>query len=232
MHALVIAAAAAPSNLPAEVWVPAMSAVFGAFIGGLIPAVFGYLTVRQQRTDSVADRNAEHHRDDAKQEADRKFDRAILARHLEAYARLCSEVWADNNDQEEPEKVRALPAFPDWPEVSWQLLGANEMMNARDISVRVDMRIKRAHAEAWYGAGTPGDERAYYSEAAARIGLEAWEIAARMRGEAGVDPFTYPFEGRFADSLKEEVAQLDRRASEKEIRRRARADAGEDDFDI
>jgi hypothetical protein len=98
MHILAVAAAAAPTSPPAELWIPALSAVFGAFIGGLIPAAFGFLTTRQQRKDSVADRNADRSRADAKQDADRKFDRAILARHLEAYAGLCVEVMADNND--------------------------------------------------------------------------------------------------------------------------------------
>lgn len=225
----------------AAVWktlIPAAFGLGGVVVGGIIQAASAFFVAVQQRRFRLDDEKAERSRADAKVDADRSYARALLARHLEAYARACAKaMWA--NDDPEEEGASGLPDFPPWPEIAWELLGANEMAKARDIEVRVDMQKDWVQGAVWHGASHEGEAREYYRDAAAQIGLEAWNIARRLRDEAGVEPFEFP-EGSvgFAEALQEHITRLEenQRARKERIaaRRAARIAAGEEDdpFDL
>lgn len=225
----------------ADVWktlIPAAFGLGGVVVGGVIQSASAFFVALQQRRFRLTDEHAERERAEAKIEADRSYARALLARHLEAYARSCAKaMWA--NDDPEEEGATGLPDFPPWPEIAWELLGANEMAKARDIEVRVDMQKDWVQGAVWHGASHEGEAREYYRDAAAQIGLEAWNIARRLREEAGVEPFKFP-DGSvgFADALQEHITRLEEkervRAERIAARRAARLAAGEQDdpFDL
>lgn len=218
--------------------IPAAFGLGGVVVGGVIQSTSAYLVAFQQRRFRLDDEKAERERANAKVEADRSYARAVLARHLEAFARSCAQAMWANDDQEE-EHATGLPDLPPWPEVSWELLGANEMAKARDIEVRVDIQKDWVKGAVWHGASHAGEAREYYRDAAAEIGLEAWHISRRMRDEAGVEPFDFPKgNGGFAEALQEHADRLadKERARQKRLteRRAVKLAAGEeeDPFDL
>lgn len=225
----------------ADVWktlIPAAFGLGGVVVGGIIQSASAFFVAVQQRRFRLDDEKAERSRADAKVDAERSYARAVLARHLEAYARSCAKaMWA--NDDPDEGGGGGLPEFPPWPEIAWELLGANEMAKARDIEVRVDMQTDWVHGAVFHDASDEGEAREYYRNAAARIGLEAWKIACRLRDEAGVERFQFP-EGSvgFAESLQEHITRLEEkeRARKERIaaRRATRLAAGEEDdpFDL
>lgn len=215
---------AADTIAAADTWkalIPAAFGLGGVVVGGVIQASSAFVVATQQRRFRLEDEKAERERASAKLEADRSFARALLARHLEAYARACAKVmWA--NDDHEEEGATGLPDLPPWPEIGWELLGANEMAKARDIEVRVDIQKDWVQGAVWHGASDVDDARTYYRDAAAEVGLEAWTISEKLRREAGVDPFSFP-EGNtsFATALQEHVTRLE----EREVARREKITA-------
>jgi len=224
-------AASAASRAPDwDVWVPAVTGLIGVLVGGFTQIGSAFLVAWQQRHHRLVDERAERERAQAAVDAERQYARAILARHLEAYARSCAHTMWCNDDPEE-EGAMAIPDFPDWPrDVSWELLGAREMMEVRDIEVRVDLRQEQTAGAIHHGAATEQDARDYYRDSAARIGLEAWRVSEKLRTQAGVVPFEFPTGGsNFAEALAQHVAKLDEVVREWEERRRARAAAGQDD---
>jgi hypothetical protein len=198
--------------------------------------VTAFFVAGQQRRHRLQDDRDERDRAAARQRADRNYARAILARHLETYARACADVMWENRD---PEKEHDDPAtglieLSDWPDVAWELLGANDMMKAKDIALRFDLQKKAVSEGAWYATNSPDEERDYFAEAAARLGIEAWRLAQEMRQEAGVAPFEFaPGGPNFAKSLTDfvtEVEETKRKVEEaREARRAARLAAGEED---
>jgi len=222
----------------ADLWkaaIPAVTGLLGVLVGGGIQMFSAARLARMQRRDRQEDDQAERARVAARDEADRSYARALLARHLEAYARACAEVmWKNGSAEGDEELATDLPEFHEWPAVAWELLGAKEAMKARDIEVRVDIQKSGVNAGVYYAAGTPGEARSYYEDAAARVGLEAWTLARQMREEAHVEPFEFPRGGgNFAEALADHVAKIDeaeRVANERrEARRAARLAAGEED---
>lgn len=227
--------AVAAADTALDLWkivIPALAALLGVVIGGVLQIVSAFWVAETQRSHRLKDEKAARGRDEDKLEADQKYVRAVLARHLEAYARTCAHAMWDNDDHEGKTAINP-PAFPPWPlEVSWELLGANEMVAIRDIEVRAD--IERSHAEgsAWYGASDNDDVRSYYKDGAARIGLDAWTQSKRLRIKAGVDPFEFPsVGGNFAESLADHVERLDEQARLYEKKRAAKKAEGKDDLD-
>lgn len=215
----------------------ALTGFGGVVVGGVLQAATAFFVVSQQRKFRLTDEAAERNRSEAQREADRTYTRAILARHLEAFARSCaSAMWANGNP--ENDDGMPLPSFPAWPEVDWKLLGAGEMTNALDIEVQVEMRKDRVDGDIIYGASHADEAKAYTRDGAARLGWDAWNIAKRLRVEAGIAPFQFP-EGtsNYAEALQshmdqlnaQETARLERRAA----RRAERIAAGEepDPFD-
>lgn len=212
-----------------KVWAPAGAGLLGVMIGGVIQAGTAFFVASRQREYRLDDEQAERDRQSAKLEADRQYVRAILARHLEAYARTCAKaMWA--NDDPEEEGATVAPKFPKWPPtVSWELLGPNEMVEVRDIEVRVDIQRENIEGTVWHSGADEGEAREYYMDGAARIGYEAWCLSQRLRSKAGVDPFDFPkIGGNFAQSLAEHVAKLDEKAREWEAARAAKAAAGKE----
>lgn len=215
---------------------PAVIGLLGVLVGGGIQMGTALILAgRQDKHREKAERE-ERERAAARTTADRNYARAILARHLEGYARACADVMWENRDSEKErdDPATGLPEFQDWPDVAWELLGANEMMKAKDIALRVDLQRKSVSDGAWYATNTGDEARDYFAEAAARLGLEAWRLAEQMRQEADVAPFEFAPDGpNFAESLTDYVAEVEetKRKVEaaREARRAARIAAGEEE---
>lgn len=179
--------------------------LFGAWIGFHFQAKQAAKVLAKQRADKLADESAQFDREDAKQRVDRAYTRSLLARHLESYARKCADVMWENSNPEH-DRIVAIPELPDWPDISWELLGADEMMRIRDIAVHVEMYKEVVDGNLYWGASGIDDERRYRADGAAIIGHEAWNIAVKMRDEASVRPFAMPDgTSNFADALAEHV---------------------------
>lgn len=205
---------------------PAVIGLLGVLVGGGIQAVSSFWMAGRQRKDRLKDEAAARDREAATTEAGRSFVRAILARHLEAYARSCAEVmWA--NDDPDEEGAMMPPKFPAWPpDTAWELLAPDEMMMIRDIEVRVDIQRQQVEGVFRIAAADEGEARSYFMDGAARIGLDAWKAAQELRVRAGVPPFKFPRDdGGFAQSLAEHVKHLDESARLAEEHRAARAAA-------
>lgn len=220
---------AAPDPNPIIAYIPmisAFSALGGVIGGGVIQMITTFLVANQTRKDRLADEAAARERKRVKRQAEADYVKAILARHLEAYARSCAEViW--ENGEEDSEGAMSPPAFPAWPDdIKWELIGASEMMAARDIEVRVEIRSKGVEGDFHYNAADVQDARQIFSDGAARIGWEAWTIAKDIREEIGVHPFRYPDHGgNHAETLQERAERLETKARQYEERRQARAEA-------
>lgn len=210
---------------------PAAIGVFGVFVGGLIQLVSTYFAADLQRRHRVADEKAARQREMQGRESQRNFVRALIARHLEAFARQCaSAMWHNGNPEEEG--AAKVPDLPEWPPLAWDLLDANEMVEIRDIEVRVDILRDSTEGAVFYGASHIDEARKYYAEGAATIGLEAWRMAQRLRASANIEPFRFPKQGaNYAEALEEHVEALENRVREADARRAARrAAAGGEDF--
>lgn len=202
---------------------PAVIGLLGVLVGGGIQAISSFWMARQQRKDRLKDEEAARGRETAKTEAGRSYVRALLARHLEAYARSCAKVmWA--NDDPEEEGAMMPPEFPAWPpDTAWELLAPDEMMLIRDIEVRVDIQRQQVEGVFRVAAAAEREARSYFMDGAARIGLDAWKAAQGLRVKAGVAPFKFPRDdGGFAQSLAEHVDRLDEQALQSEERRAAK----------
>lgn len=212
-----------------EIAIPALAALLGVVIGGVLQIVSASYVARVQRTQRLNDEKAARDREAEELEADRKYVRAILARHLEAYARACAQAMWDNDDHEEKGATNP-PEFPDWPpDIAWELLSPNEMMKIRDIEIRVDIQREHVKGSVWYGAADEDDARSYYMDGAARIGSEAWSVSKELRQKAEVDPFEFPnVGGNFAESLADRVERLDEEARLYEEKQAAKKAAGKD----
>ena len=192
---------------------PAFIGLMGVLVGGVIQTVTTMVMAGFSRKDRLADEAAARGREEEKREAERKFVRAILARHLEAYARECAEVmWA--NDDPDEEGAMNPPEFKNWPnDIAWDLLGSNEMMMVRDIETRVDIQRRQVEGLVHMDASDERQARSYFMDGAARLGLDAWKAAKELRRKAGVEPFKFPRDGGgFAQSLADHVGNLDDRA--------------------
>lgn len=198
--------------------------LFGAWIGFHYQAKQAAKVTTRQRNDKLADESAQRDRDDAKQRVDRAYTRSLLARHLEAYARKCADAMWENTNPEH-DKIVAVPTLPDWPDISWELLGADEMMRIRDIGVHVEMYKEVVDGNLYWGTSGLDDERRYRADGAAIIGHEAWNIAVKMRDEAGISAFVVPDgTGNFADALAEHVHDRDEERRQAQARRDAAPD--------
>lgn len=227
--------AAASADTALDLWkvvIPALAALLGVVIGGVLQIVSAFWVAETQRTHRLKDEKAARGRDEDKLEADQKYVRAVLARHLEAYARDCAQaMWA--NDDHEEQGATNPPEFPDWPpDIAWELLSPNEMMAIRDIEIRVDIQREHVKGSVWYGAADEDDARSYYMDGAARIGSDAWLVSKELRQKAEVDPFEFPnVGGNFAESLADRVERLNEQARLHEEKRAAKQAAGKDDLD-
>lgn len=195
--------------------------LFGAWLGFHYQAKQAAKVTTRQRIEKLADEAAQRDREEAKQRIGRAYARSLLARHLEAYARKCADAMWENTNPEH-DKIVAVPALPDWPDISWELLGADEMMRIRDIGVHVEMYKEVVDGNLYWGTSGRDDERRYRADGAAIIGNEAWNIAVRIRDEAGISAFVVPHgTGNFADGLAEHVHDRDEERRQAQERRDA-----------
>jgi len=223
----------------AEFWktvTPAAIGLLGVLVGGGIQMITAFILADRQSKQREKAEREERERAAARTTADRNYARAILARHLETYARACAEVMWENRDSEKErdDPATGLIELRDWPDVAWELLGANDMMKAKDIALRFDLQQKAVSEGAWYAANSPDEARDYFAEAAARLGIEAWRLSQEMRREAGVEPFEFAPDGpNFVKSLTDYVAELEEAKRKAEVargaRRAARLAAGEEE---
>lgn len=199
--------------------------LFGAWIALHYQAKQTAKIALRERNDKLADEQAQRDRVDDKLCTDRAYARSLLARHLEAFARKCADVMWENTNPEH-DNVQDVPRLPEWPDVPWELLGADEMMKTRDIAVHVDMHREVVEGNAYWGASGPDDERRYRADGAAIVGYQAWNIAVRMREDADVAPFAFP-EGptNFAEALAEHVHDREEQRIIADERRAANPDS-------
>ncbi|MET3528150.1 hypothetical protein [Phenylobacterium koreense] len=221
------------ANAAANLWetlIPAGVGLLGVLLGGAIQTYSSSSVSNQQRRDRLLDEAKAREREAAKEEAQRQFVRAVLARHLEAFARSCAEaMWHNGNP--EIDGAAAPPSFPAWPAVQWELLGSSEMIRIRDIEIRVAILRDSTEGAVIYGASHEDEARSFYAEGAAAIGLEAWNLAQRLRTDAGVDAFRFPREGaNYAEALQDHVEHIAQREREARERRAARIAAGDSDL--
>lgn len=205
-----------------KVMISAAIGLAGVLVGGLIQLFSANLIAGLQRKHRLADEADARKREETGIESERNFVRAVLARHLEGFARKCADAMWQNGDPE-VDGAAVPPDFPKWPHVEWELLGANEMLRVRDLEVRVSILRDSTEGSVIYGASQVDEARTYYAEGAATIGLEALRLAEQLRFEAGVDPFRFPEQGaNYAKALEEHIAEVHERTRLAEERRAAR----------
>ncbi|HEX8570400.1 MAG TPA: hypothetical protein VF699_10825 [Caulobacteraceae bacterium] len=191
-------------------------ALGGVWLGGFQQRRQAVAIASAQREERLADEKAERDREEAKLEAERDFVRLVLAFHLEKYAKACAEVIGYNHSDDK-EGAMVVPDFPKWPDVEWQLLGAPETAKARDIEARVHLRKSYVEGDIEYSAVDDLDARKYYSNGAARIGAEAWNVASQLRAAAKVAPFEFPdFGWNYTETLLTHLSKLDDEQRKKE----------------
>lgn len=210
-----------PTETPKTAWdlavvaVPAVSALAGVLVGGLIQTLTAFVLARKQRSERIEDAAAERNHQEMRVEAQRASARLKLALHLEGFAKACASVVSDNNDPD-IKHAAGLVEFPAWPDIDWNLLGPAETARARDIEMRVALRSSFVQGDVIYGAFNLEEAQAFYSAGAAAIGLEAWAMAEKLRREASVAPFAWPpeFEGwNYVDTMRSEKARAEARSA-------------------
>lgn len=193
-----------------EIWkalLPAAIGLAGVLVGGLIQMFSAGFIASLQRRHRIADENIALKRKNAETESERNFVRAVLAMHLERFARKCADTMWMNGDPE-VDGAAVPPDFPKWPKVEWRLLGASEMLSVRDLEVRVSILRDRTEGSVVYGAFDIREARSYYAEGAATIGLEALRLAEQLRAKAGVEPFRFPEDGaNYASALQDRISK-------------------------
>jgi hypothetical protein len=210
-----------------EFWkalVPAAIGLAGVLVGGLIQLFSAGFIASLQRRHRIADETTAFNRKNAETESERNFVRAVLAMHLEGFARKCADTMWMNGDPE-LDGAANLPDFPKWPKVEWRLLGASEMLGVRDLEVRVSILRDSTEGSVVHGASDVWEARSYYAEGAATIGLEAQRLAGQLRAKAGVEPFRFPDNGaNYVRALEERIAEVQEKERMAEERRSSRVE--------
>ncbi|WP_436356990.1 hypothetical protein [Brevundimonas sp. CEF1] len=194
----------------------ALAAGVGVIIVALITGLgtFGVAIVGMVERNGQA--KAKQKRKQTVRQAEINYTKALMAQHLEEYARSCAEtVWHNNDDETQGDGALNPPDFPNWPDqIDWTLIGASEMIKGRDIELRVKIRQQTIDGNLHYSASSEHDAREIFADGAARIGLEAFRVADDIRREIGVKPFEYPPHGiNHREALKSRVDELDNRAN-------------------
>jgi hypothetical protein len=200
-HPVTAAAAAAPVISPfvanVGAFLTALSPVLtlmgvlgGVWLGGRMQTQQAQRIYEKQRLDRIEDAAAE-----AAKEADRKAEAKsypiyLLAQHLERFAQKCAEVITYNDDGR-GQGVAGLPTFPAWPATEWHKYGGDVTARLFDFRTLYDLKGSMVDGDVDENADDQEDAGGYYSEAAGRIGLEAWKIAESLRQEVGLQPFVF-----------------------------------------
>jgi len=181
---------------------PAVLALFGVFLGGWLQQRQAERIYRRQRADRIEGENAARDAAEIAAKGEMAFTSLALARHLEAYAQDCAGAISDNS-QRHSEFVKRTPDFPKWPAVTWTRLGAVRAAEIGDFSSRVPL-VQGFISGAANAAGF-GSDRYFmiHSAGAARVGVEAWNLAAQLREDAGLPPFVFANDGwNYAELLR------------------------------
>lgn len=190
----------------------ALAAGVGVIIVALITGLgtFGVAVVGMLERNGQA--KAKQERKQTARQAEINYTKALMAQHLEEYARSCADTVLHNNDDEtQGDGALNPPGFPNWPDkIDWTLIGAAEMIKGRDIELRVKIRQQTIDGNLHYNASSEHEAREIFADGAARIGLEAFKVADDIRREIGVRPFEYPKHGiNHREALQARVHELD-----------------------
>jgi len=149
-----------------------------------------------------------------------------LSVNFEAYAKACATVVSDNEnpehhpDEQFPNWISKLPEPPELPDDAdgWKALNANDASAVLGFS----MAIKDAQSVInGVGEYTPDDIGESAQEEAARLGLQAWEIASGLRATHRLTPVKQRFD--YVAQLRSEIAKADERNKEAHLRRLERS---------
>ena len=193
-----------------------LAAGVGVVIVGVLTALGTFGVAALGMIERLFQARAKRKRKQTARKAEINYTKALMAQHLEAYARSCAEtLWHNNDDETQDEGASNPPDFPDWPNtIDWTMIGATEMIKGRDIELRV--RIRRETIDGYFrmNASSLHEAREIFADGAARIGLEAFKVADDIRREIGVKPFRYPPHGiDHRAALQNRVNELDNRVS-------------------
>lgn len=164
-------------------------------------------------------------RDWLKRRRDASFSALFVALNLEAFARACSAAISESHTFEASEgsagsargSVPEKASFAE--EVDWDVIGIDLTTSCLSLAVEIDTANEEiADCFEWV------DEDAgifAMRSASARLGCHAYDLAATLRKQFGVEPLPLNSEWNFVTNLKERKAEYDDIA-----RRRAEADSG------
>jgi hypothetical protein len=152
-----------------------------------------------------------------KHRADGTYLALRLAVNFEAYAKACATVVSDNEypehhpDHEFPNWITTLPEPPELPDDAdgWKALDANEASAVLGFSMAIKDAQSVIYAIAEYTLHDVGESA---QEEAARLGIQAWEIAKRLRVSHRLDPVARRFD--YVMQLRREIVKADDRNKE------------------
>lgn len=172
--------------------IPALSGLLGVLIGGVLQWWQADSIARRQRAEAAqvaarVDAAAERIATEGRARA-----AYPLILHLEKFAYSCAEAVAANDEPDG--KATWVPELPAWPPVHWESLGPDWQVRLMDFARVLALRksyIRGDAAEAFDEA----DKRYTYGVGAAKLGLDAWSLAAELRRDAGIAKFEFPNDG-------------------------------------
>ncbi|TXN03069.1 hypothetical protein FV222_08900 [Methylobacterium sp. WL103] len=162
-----------------------------------------------------------------KHRADGTYLAMRLAVNFEAYAKACATFVSENEhpehrpDEEFPDWITTLPGQPDLPDDAdgWKALNANDASAVLGFSMAIKDAQSVIDAIVEYTPDGIGDSA---QEEAAKLGLQAWEIADRLRSAHKLDPVTLRFD--YVAQLRRQVAIASQRSREEHLRQHQRLD--------
>lgn len=137
---------------------------------------------------------------------DGRFAAYELALEFEAYAASCSDIISDSETYVSSRGAGGkehyrLPPLPDFPEVNWRTIGIVDTVRANSFRTDLDFHHGYIASNAEYaGPGLEWEIAKIVRHRAAEVGLEASEIAQRLRKDKGITPLGNT---RVIDHLKE-----------------------------
>ena len=169
-----------------------------------------------------------------KHRADGTYLAMRLAVNFEGYAKACAKFVSDNEypehrpDEQFPDWITTLPSPPDLPDDAdgWKALDANDASAVLGFPMAINDAQSVIDAIAEH---TPDDIGDSAQEEAAKLGLQAWNIADRLRAAHKLDTVTLRFD--YVAQLRRQTAITEQRNMEAHLRQLERSAeiAGEPD---
>ncbi|PZO04842.1 MAG: hypothetical protein DCF29_09540 [Alphaproteobacteria bacterium] len=163
--------------------------------------------------DKRREREEQRQADNTKASEAAAFEALSLARHLEAYAKDCADVVAEptTSSGEDWTHARVTPTLKPYQAVNWSRLGAVATAQALDLAERHKLRLGWIIGDALEQQGDLKKKTGIYGAGAARLGLDAWETAVKLRQGANLPAFDFPDDGwNFVETLRYRADQADR----------------------